>query len=93
MAGTETYVIRARDDSLFLTSDFEFVDRGTRVPLKTTMALLSDLTPVRFETRGKTARRHEIDQSVYVSGRIALVRNGLSTDTELVSPPYFTIAA
>lgn len=93
LAGTETYVVRTRRDSLILTSDFEYVDRGTRVPLKTRLAMLQDLTPVRFEIRGKTARRQSIDKRIRVVGNLAIIRSGLVTEAEQVSKPYFMIAS
>ena len=92
LAGTETYVVRTRKDSLILTSDFEYVDRGTRVPLQTRLAMLRDLTPVRLDIRGKTARRQSINKQVRVVGNLAVIRNGLMTETDLVSRPYFLIA-
>ena len=93
LAGTETYVVRAHRDSLILTSDFEYVDRGTRVLLTTRMAMQQDLTPVRFEIRGKTARRQSIDKRICVAGNLAIIHSGLVTEAVQVSKPYFMIAS
>jgi len=92
LAGTETYSIRLRGDSLVLDSNFEYVDRGTRVPLETTMKMLRDLTPVSLRSVGKTARSHEIDLDVQVIGRFARVSEGRDTRTDFVPGRYFTIS-
>lgn len=93
LAGTETYVIRAQGDSLVLTSSFEYVDRGIRVPLDTRLSMKSDFTPGYFSIRGKTARRKTINKRVNIAGTIALIREGLITETARVSGPFFTIAS
>jgi imidazolonepropionase-like amidohydrolase len=93
LAGTETYVVRARGDSLILTSDFEYVDRGTRVPLKTRMVMREDFAPLSFHTEGKIARRQAIEERVDIAGSIAVMRSGLVTKTQRVQRPFFTLAA
>jgi imidazolonepropionase-like amidohydrolase len=64
--GEETYRIDRNGSGLVLRSDFQFKDRSTEVPLKTTLELEADLTPKRLEIRGKTSRLTTIDDAVEV---------------------------
>jgi len=47
-----------------LTSHFEYLDRGTKVALDTTLAFTPDLTPLSFESHGKSYRYFAVDSSV-----------------------------
>ena len=65
----------ARDgDARVLRSDFEFTDRGGRVPLAATLRTSADYTPIAFTSRGKTYRFVNVDSEVTVHGREATVR-------------------
>src|SRR5512146_2161861 len=46
--GAESYEIRRESDSLVMTDNFEFTDRGSTVPLQTTFRAAPDLTPRAF---------------------------------------------
>src|SRR5688500_4800351 len=52
--GTERYVVRQRGDTLVMTTDFKFTDRGTEVPLTSTFRARRDLTPLAFEIKGSS---------------------------------------
>jgi imidazolonepropionase-like amidohydrolase len=81
----------ARDASgLTLTSTLQGVDRGSRIELAASLRLDPDLTPVRFEARGKTYRFVNVDTVVEVREGSAQVRN--STDVSTVKTPrvFFT---
>ena len=47
-----------------LTSHFEYLDRGTSVALDTTLSFTPDLTPLSFESHGKSYRYFAVDASV-----------------------------
>lgn len=58
--GAEQYSI----DSSALKAHFEYLDRGTRVALDTTLAFAKDFTPLSFESHGKSYRYFSVDASV-----------------------------
>ena len=66
--GEERYQV-VRDSGLTLTTNFEFTDRGTRVPLTATLTARPDYTPRHFEIKGKTSRQSSIDTAVTVDDR------------------------
>lgn len=92
LAGTETYSIRLTADTLTLESNFEYVDRGTSVPLRSRLEMLTDLSPVSFRSVGKTARSHQIDIDVEVAGRFARVMEEHSSRASFVPGRYFMIS-
>jgi imidazolonepropionase-like amidohydrolase len=89
--GEESYEIRREGDSLVVHSTLEFTDRMTKVSLAATLRARQDLTPERFEIKGKTSRSSEIDASVEIQGRSANVRRGKESKQVAVSPRFFTI--
>jgi imidazolonepropionase-like amidohydrolase len=56
-------VVREGDRST-LTSHFEYLDRGTKVALDTTLTFAADFTPLSFESHGKSYRYFAVDTSV-----------------------------
>ncbi|HEU4559501.1 MAG TPA: amidohydrolase family protein [Longimicrobium sp.] len=90
--GTETYVIRDLDSVLVVQDTFHFTDRGTDVPLSTTLRLRKDLTPVHFAIEGSTARGSSIDTEITVANGQATVREGTETRTVAAPGRFFTIA-
>jgi imidazolonepropionase-like amidohydrolase len=70
--GEERYSTEARGDTNVLTSHFEYVDRGTKVALDTTLTYTSkDFTPVSFESHGRSYRYFSVDTSVPNATRTA----------------------
>jgi len=69
LIGRETYTITRGPDEVVLKSDFKFTDRGTPVPLTTTLAMAPDLTPRSFQSKGKISRFSAVDNSI--QGRTA----------------------
>ena len=51
-------------DRSVLTSHFEYLDRGTKVALDTTLAFADDFTALSFESHGKSYRYFSVDASV-----------------------------
>lgn len=62
--GTETATISSDSTRSVLTAHFEYLDRGTKVALDTTLAFTRDFTPLSFESHGKSYRYFSIDASV-----------------------------
>src|SRR5450755_5079783 len=91
--GEETYEIRRDGDSLAAKIDFKFTDRGSPVPLTTTLRSAPDLTPQTFEIKGQTARSVSIDEAVTIDADQVHFRIR-DKKSELTPPsgPFFTIA-
>lgn len=88
--GSETYSTQVKDGSYTLTSHFKFTDRGTDVPLDTTLvAETTTMRPVSYSAKGKSSRISEMNDAVTVSGNnLTFVRNGKS-ETRIASEPWF----
>ena len=93
LAGEENYQIIQQNGSLVLRSKFEFSDRGTKVPLTTTLRVRQDLTPEQFEIKGLTSfLATKIDTAVEISGITARVRHGVRSEETAVPKRFFTIS-
>jgi imidazolonepropionase-like amidohydrolase len=91
--GEETYQITPDGDSLAVTINFKFTDRGTEVPLSASFRAAADLTPQAFEIKGKTSRFQPIDQAVEVQpGKVRLRNREQWTDAPAAPSLFFTIA-
>jgi imidazolonepropionase-like amidohydrolase len=90
--GEETYSITREGESLLVTSNFKFTDRGSPVPLTASLKTKQNLTPESFEIKGRTARGSTIDTSIQISGNSASIREGKETRTANVPSAFFTIA-
>lgn len=90
--GEETYEVTRAGDSLVITSHFKFTDRGSPVPLETTLKTKQNLTPESFEIKGRTARGSTIDTSVEIGNGGATIREGKETRQAPVPARFFTIA-
>jgi imidazolonepropionase-like amidohydrolase len=96
--GEERYDIRAvasasaEPDRFTLTSKFSFNDRGTPVPLDTTLEFNRALTPIRFVIHGETARLSSIDTEVTFEDGVAAIREGAASHREQPAAGVFTLA-
>jgi imidazolonepropionase-like amidohydrolase len=90
--GKESYTITRDGNTLTLKSDFLFTDRGTKVPLSTTLKALDDYTPQSFIIKGSTSRASDIDSEVEVSGSTATIRLGKETHNTVPPQYFFTIS-
>ncbi len=90
--GEETYTILPNTGTLTLRSEFEFTDRGSKVPLTATLRTSDSYVPQNFVIKGKTSRMSDIDTEVTIDGGKATIRQG--KDTRTVTPPasFFTIS-
>jgi imidazolonepropionase-like amidohydrolase len=74
LIGHETYALTHSPKDVVLKSDFKFTDRGSPVPLTTTLTMENDLTPRDFEIKGKISRFSSIEDSVHgrSAGRVTI---------------------
>ncbi len=90
--GEETYTITRNGDTVTLKSNFEFTDRGTKVPLTATLRAAANYTPQSFVIKGSTSRVSTIDTDVEISGAQATIRQRNDTRTVAAPQSFFTIA-
>ena len=90
--GEETYTITPDGSSLTLKSEFEFTDRGSKVPLTATLRTSDSYVPQNFIIKGKTSRMSEIDTEVTIDGAKATIRQGKDTRTVTTPANFFTIS-
>lgn len=90
--GEETYEVRRDGTSLITTVQFEFTDRGSKVPLTATLRSTADLTPQSFQIKGKTSRLSNIDSAVQVQGGTAAIRQMANIRQAAVPQSFFTIS-
>ena len=90
--GQERYEIQPDGAGSVLTSTFSFTDRGTPVPLNTTLQLDAALAPVRFAIKGKAARTSAIDIEVTFADGAATIRDGAESTRVAVPTSVFAMA-
>ncbi|MGB8885690.1 MAG: amidohydrolase family protein [Candidatus Korobacteraceae bacterium] len=90
--GEETYTITPEGSTLTLKSEFEFTDRGSKVPLTATLRTSDGYVPQSFVIKGKTSRMSDIDTEVTINGSSAAVRQGKDTRTVTTPASFFTIS-
>lgn len=89
--GEETYSIQRQGDSLIVSSNFQFKDRNTPVPLTATLKLNQDLTPQQFDIKGKNSRLTNVDDSVLIEGNTIHLRQGTTKKDAAKPEIFFTI--
>jgi imidazolonepropionase-like amidohydrolase len=62
--GEERSTVTTSPDGSVLVSHFEYLDRGTKVALDSTLTYAADFTPLAFESHGKSYRYFSVDASV-----------------------------
>jgi imidazolonepropionase-like amidohydrolase len=90
--GEESYEVTRDGDTLVLKSEFKFTDRGSPVPLTTSLRTRQDLTPLAYDIKGKISRLSDIDTSVEVNGATAKIREGTQTREAATADRFFTIS-
>jgi imidazolonepropionase-like amidohydrolase len=90
--GKEFYSIVKKSDSLRIHSDFKFNDRGSDVPLQTTLVTDIHGIPFYFKTKGSTSRSSVIDSEVKIKNSHALIRVNKEVCESKTSKQYFTIS-
>lgn len=89
--GDETYSVQRDGGSLIITSNFQFTDRNTPVPLSATLKLSQDLTPQQFDIKGKNSRLTNVDDSVLIEGNTIHSRQGTTKKDASKPAVFFTI--
>jgi hypothetical protein len=90
--GTETVSVLKTDEMLQMQSTFEFTDRGTKAPLKTTLNCSFDYTPALFTISGSTSRQSTINTNIAVANNASTVRDGKLSRRVDLPRRFFTIA-
>ena len=90
--GEETYTITPDGSTLALKSEFEFTDRGSKVPLTATLRTSNSYVPQSFVIKGKTSRMSDIDTEVTIDGDKATIHQGKDTRTVTAPASFFTIS-
>ena len=90
--GEETYTIMPDGTALTLKSEFEFTDRGSKVPLTATLRTSDSYVPQNFVIKGKTSRMSDIDTQVTVDGDKATIHQGKDTRNATTPASFFTIS-
>ncbi len=90
--GEETYTITPDGGTLTLKSEFEFTDRGSKVPLTATLRTSDSYVPQSFVIKGKTSRMSDIDTEVTIDGDKATIHQGKDTRTVTAPASFFTIS-
>jgi imidazolonepropionase-like amidohydrolase len=89
--GEETYELSRGGDTVQLAARSELTFIGGKVSLTATLRARRDLTPVRFDIKGQTSTRSDIDVSVEVEpgGGVARVREGERTRSARVGESFY----
>jgi imidazolonepropionase-like amidohydrolase len=90
--GEESYEVTRDGDALVMKTSFLFTDRGSPVPLTTTLRTRQDLTPEAYAIKGRTSRLSDIDTAIDIKGRTASIREGKDTREAAVSEQFFAIS-
>src|SRR5215831_5898730 len=90
--GEETYTITRQGETLSLKSEFLFTDRGSKVPLTTSLKAAADYSPQSFNIHGATCRFCPIDWEVALEGKSARVRQERQTRTVTAPDVFFVIS-
>src|SRR5262245_40312112 len=90
--GEENYTVTRDGDSLVISSNFQFTDRGRSVPLAATLQTRQDLTPLSFNIKGSVSRFSTIDSSVEVGDKSATVREDTVTRQASLPDRFFAIS-
>ncbi len=90
--GEETYTIMPDGTALILKSEFEFTDRGSKVPLTATLRTSDSYVPQNFVIKGKTSRMSDIDTQVTVDGDKATIHQGKDSRNATTPASFFTIS-
>src|SRR5215831_8194204 len=71
--GWERYELTTRGDTTWLTSDFDYIDRGRRIHSASAMALAPDYSPRRLEIFRVTDTSRTLETRVDITARVASV--------------------
>jgi imidazolonepropionase-like amidohydrolase len=88
--GKETYSITEQGERYTLTSQFEFTDRGSKVPLETKFAARTNgLVPISYRAKGKSSRFSDMDDAVTVEGKRLSIVSSSKKETAAATGSWF----
>lgn len=90
--GKEFYSIMDSHDSVVLSSNFKFTDRGQEVPLQTMLVLTSTGKPAAFRIKGSTSRASVINDEVRIEGDSVWIRVNETAHRERTPESCFPIS-
>ena len=89
--GEESYEVTRDGDALVMKTNFLFTDRGSPVPLTTTLRTRQDSRP-KHAIKGRTSRLSEIDTTINIKDHKASIREGKETREAAVPESFFAIS-
>ena len=90
--GQERYRVTRNGDRLVLADSFSFTDRGSKVPLSTTLETSSAGDPLSFQIKGRVSRQSSIDAEVTVRDDSVTIRIDSTSRTIARPASAFTIS-
>jgi len=90
--GSERFAIRSDGDALALTDTFDFVDRGGRVQLASTLRFTPEFAPLHLRSSGRTYRFVNVDADVLVDHDRVHVRNFDDSANFALPTHFFAVA-
>ncbi len=89
--GRESYAIRsAGEDRIELRDSFLFTDRGSKVPLKTTLLADRTLRPLQFRTDGSSSRTSELHDTLEAfADQVRITRGGETSQVPAPKDVFF----
>ena len=88
--GHETYALQRSDRGVRLSSNLDFIDRGSHVQLESELRTRRDFTPEAFRAKGQTYRFVNVDVDVAIANGRAAVRSLGDSAVVEVPSPFFT---
>lgn len=89
--GKETYTVDRKDGLMAYNATFQFVDRGSAVPLKARLVMTPEYEPVSLFIKGKTSRFSTINDTINIQNGMAQVRVDDSSYSRSLEPLSFPI--
>ena len=88
-AGKETYTLTSTSSGLRLQSHFEYLDRGTPVPLDFTFDCDSEFRPRALRIAGNSTRFSALEESIAVQSHTVTVERNQKTGTYTATELFF----
>lgn len=89
--GEESYEVTRDGDSLVIKSTLELPHMEIKEPLTATLRTRQDLTPERYDIKGRLPSTIEVDTSIEIQGRAATVREGKQVRQLTLPDRFFTL--
>jgi hypothetical protein len=90
--GKEIWVKTKTSGTVRYDMSFKYIDRGSPVTLKASLALSSALEPVSYRIKGGTSRFSSIDDSIVIKNREANIKVDDSSYTKNLTGIFFPVA-